>query len=95
MKKALLTAANLVSSHIQQGDAGVVLRSDGSFQIFQTHGPVTPGSMTEEQKMQAGKLLALSVALRSDAIMQHLMYIAMDPAKYDQTNMLAIPKLHS
>jgi hypothetical protein len=65
-----LQKENVSLSPIQEGDAGIVLKKDGSFQIFTT-GDVS-GSLTTEQQVQSTRLMALVVALSTPSIMDSL-----------------------
>jgi len=73
----LLTLENTVTSPIEHGDAGVILKPDGTFKVFSTgvDGPLTPA-----QEAQGRKLIALSIALRYPEVMMVLERMANDPA---------------
>lgn len=73
---ALLTLENTVSSPIEHGDAGVILKPDGTFKVFSTgiDGPLTPA-----QEAQGKKLIALAIALRYPEVMSVLERMANDP----------------
>lgn len=62
---------------IQEGDAGIILKPDGSFKIFSTGKIEEP--LTPEQEMQGRKLLALTVALKTPQVMQLLTDMSNDP----------------
>ncbi|UIN38381.1 hypothetical protein [Methylobacterium oryzae] len=74
---SLLTLENTVTSPIEHGDAGVILKPDGTFKVFSTgiDGPLTPA-----QEAQGRKLIALSIALRYPEVMMVLERMANDPA---------------
>lgn len=63
----LFTAANLATQPIQDGDAGFILRKDGSFQIFTT-GVIDPNALTARQQEQGELLMMLAVAVKSPQI---------------------------
>jgi len=75
----LLTHENIVSAPIESGDAGVILKPDGSFKVFST-GKLDVANLSEEQIQQGKVLLALAVALKYPEIMDILMMAATDPA---------------
>lgn len=74
---SLLTLEDTVTAPIEQGDAGVILKPDGTFKVFSTgvDGPLTPA-----QEAQGRKLIALSIALRHPEVMAVLERMANDPA---------------
>lgn len=59
----VFTAANLTNEPVQDGDAGFILRKDGSFQIFTT-GHIDPNALTARQQEQ-GQLLTLFALVTS------------------------------
>lgn len=75
---SLLTRENIVSSPIQDGDAGIVLKPDGTFQVFST-GRIDGENLTSEQELQGQKLMALAVALKFPQVMSLLLDMANDP----------------
>jgi hypothetical protein len=74
----LLTHKHIVSNPIQEGDAGIVLKRDGSFQLFST-GAIDADNLSPEQISQAKILNALAVALAIPQIMEVLFRMAEDP----------------
>lgn len=74
---SLLTLENVVSAPIQEGDAGIILKADGTFKVFSTG---VTGALSPAQEEQGKKLLALSVALSIPEVMNVLMQMASDPA---------------
>ena len=76
---SFFTNTDLVLSPIQEGDAGIVLKPDGSFQVFTT-GQIDPKNLTEAQIQQGEKLVALSLALKIPAVMDILVQMVNDPA---------------
>jgi hypothetical protein len=76
---ALLNIGNIASQPISEGDAGIVLKKDGSFQIFNTHAAVDPSNMTERQIEQTETLMAFAVALQIPEIMTILKQMSHDP----------------
>lgn len=78
-KTSLLTHENIVSAPIEEGDAGVILKADGSFKVFST-AKIDGTNLTPAQREQGEKLIALSVALKYPEIMGILMQMARDPA---------------
>lgn len=80
----LLTLENIVSSPIAEGDAGVILKADGSWNVFSTSKLGETG-LSPAQMEQGKKLIALSVALKHPQIMEILMQMANDPALVGDT----------
>lgn len=76
--KNLLTEKHLVNSPIENGDAGLILKADGTFQIFST-GEVNPDRLTDRQIDQGRKLNALALALAIPNVMHVLLQMADDP----------------
>lgn len=77
---ALVRIGNLMTYPIQEGDAGVILRRDGSYHFFNTHAGLDGANLTARQLEQAETLLAFAVALEHPAIMELLKNMASDPA---------------
>jgi hypothetical protein len=75
---ALLGSSQLLSSPIEEGDAGIVLKADGTFRVFST-GKIDANNMTEAQLEQGEKLVALSIALSIPQILNTLKAMANDP----------------
>jgi hypothetical protein len=74
---AMLNHKNIVSSPITNGDAGIILKENGSFEIF-TSGDLKNGTLTNEQQVQATKLMALSAALSIPSVMDTLITLSED-----------------
>lgn len=77
---SLLNQSNLVATPVQEGDAGLILRKDGSWQIFNCHANMDPEKLTDRQREQGETLLAFAVALQLPEIMDILKKMANDPA---------------
>jgi hypothetical protein len=76
---ALLQTVNIAAKPIQKGDAGIILRVDGSFELFNTHENIgKDGELTDRQLEQGAILLGLSAALRVPGIMDTLIQMAGD-----------------
>lgn len=76
---ALLSDSNLMHSPITDGDAGIVLKPDGSFKVF-TVGLIDKDNLTESQLAQGEKMVAISLALKIPAVMAVLIQMVNDPA---------------
>ena len=74
---SLLTLENVLSAPIEHGDAGIIIKPDGSFKVFATG---VEGDLTPEQMQQGEILVALSVALKFPQVMEVLKNMARDPA---------------
>lgn len=88
---ALLTLKQTTATPVQEGDVGIILKKDGSYEVFNTHAGFDPENMTEDQMEQGAKLLALTVALRYEAVMNVLRNMANDPAIVGQPVELGTP----
>ena len=77
--KNLLTLDHVTNAPISDGDAGVILRADGTFQLFST-GDMNGGNLTEEQMQIGRKLSALALALSLPSVMNVLYTMLDDPA---------------
>jgi hypothetical protein len=75
----LVGLEHLVADPIQTGDAGVILKIDGSFKVFST-GDIDPEHMTIAQVEQGRRLQALVLALSIPQVMQILFQMLDDPA---------------
>jgi hypothetical protein len=64
MSAELYTAKNVTAEPISEGDAGIILKPNGEFQIFNCHDNIDPNNMTDVQKEQGMKLIALATALK-------------------------------
>lgn len=80
------------TSPIQEGDAGVVLKKDGSFQIFNTHADFDPTKMTDRQIEQATILNAFKTALLHPAVLQVLIEVSNDPRIVGEIEDMGQPK---
>ncbi len=77
---ALINLKNIVAEPIQQGDAGIILRKNGDFQIFSTHGDeLDPNNMTERQIEQGKILMAFATAMQIPRVMELLIEMSLDP----------------
>jgi hypothetical protein len=76
---SLLTLENVTAAPIEAGDAGIILKADGSFRVFNCHEGLNPDNVTEAQKDQARKMMAFAVALQVPAVMEILYDFARNP----------------
>lgn len=74
----LLSFASNVSP-IADNDAGLIIKADGSVQLFNTYGVEDPSQFTAEQLKVGENLIALTIALQVPAIMDVLRSMAKDP----------------
>lgn len=91
INRSLLNLANVTATPITTGDAGIILKQDGTFQLFST-GEIDGNNMTPEQLAQGEKLFALAVALQVPGVMDTLLMMAADPAIVGE-NVIAIGRL--
>ena len=69
-----------MTSPIDEGDAGIVFKPDGTFRLFNTHTDMAEGKpLTAVQLEQGRKLQAFSLALQVPAVMDFLYGLAEDP----------------
>lgn len=66
-----LSVENLPTGPIVDGDAGIILKADGTFRIFTT-GEINPEALTPAQEEQGRKLMALATALSVPQLMHML-----------------------
>lgn len=76
---AKLSLQQLTPRLIENGDAGIILKADGTFQLFNVNDSFDPENMTDRQRQQGEQLFALSIALNIPAVMQILVQMANDP----------------
>lgn len=88
--RSLITHENFVTAPVEDSDAGIILKRDGSFKIFSTGNLQNENSLTLEQLEQGRKLIALSVALRCPDIMNFLLSCADDPDLFDDEELLSV-----
>lgn len=69
---------------IEAGDAGIILKADGSFQVFNTETSIDPDNLSEQQLELGRKIMGLSAALQVPEIMEILVRLANDPAVFDK-----------
>lgn len=77
LESSLLTQEH-VATAIAPGDAGIIIKSDGSFRIFTT-GDFDPNAPKPEQIAQAEAILSIAVALSVPQVMDILRDMARDP----------------
>jgi hypothetical protein len=75
---ALLSLLQVTATPIEEGDAGVIIKKDGSFQVFNTHMDLDPKNLTEMQIQQGRMILGLTIALKVPEIMEKLIELALD-----------------
>jgi hypothetical protein len=75
---ALLNLLQVTATPIEEGDAGVILKKDGTFQVFNTHTDLDPKNLTEMQIQQGRMILGLTIALKVPEIMEKLIELALD-----------------
>jgi len=75
----MLTLENTVSSPIDAGDAGIIIKADGKVQLFNTYTPEQLAAPTEAQKLAMQRLYYLMVALQIPQVMNVLSQLATDP----------------
>jgi hypothetical protein len=71
---------NTVTSPIATGDAGIIIKADGTPQIFNTYTKAQLESPTPEMTQTMQKLMALMVAWNLPPVMDVVMQVANDPA---------------
>ena len=81
-----LTLDNLTPKPIEEGDAGIILKPDGSFQIFNTHKHIDGTNLTPEQLRQGRILLALATASAHPELLDVLLEVSNDPDVMLQIN---------
>ena len=79
MMNHLFSLENTTPTPIEDGDAGIILRKDGSFRVFNTHKNITAENITERQIEQGMILMAFGVALKNPAVMRVLFELSQDP----------------
>ena len=70
---------NTVTSPIAAGDAGIIIKADGTPQIFNTYTPEQLASPTPEMTETMQKLMALMTAWNLPPVMDVVLQIANDP----------------
>lgn len=82
--KALLTREMLSDRfEWEEGDAGIVLKKDGTFRVVNTHQNIDPKNLTPRQIEQTNQLLALAAVLRVPSFMQTMLRAASDPEMFE------------
>jgi hypothetical protein len=76
---SLLTGPQVTATPIEKGDAGIILKKDGTFQLFNT-GDINPDApLSAFQEEMGMKLIALSIPLVHEPVMKMLLEMANDP----------------
>jgi hypothetical protein len=71
--------------HIEPGDAGIILKGDGTFQLWNTFKDIAPENLTPHQ-IEVGKILmGFAAALKLPQIMQVLHTVANDKNIFSET----------
>lgn len=94
---ALLQPSQLACSMpvLESGDVGVVVKPDGSFQVFSSGmAGIDESNMTEEQRQQGKRLIALAVALNSPDMIETLVSAACDDDVYRQDRIIDYGSKH-
>jgi hypothetical protein len=68
----MFTEKNLVKGPIENGDAGLVIKQDGTALVFNTFNIADPETVTDEQIETMKNLAALSFALSQPTVMAQL-----------------------
>jgi hypothetical protein len=76
----ILPVASITATPIEEGDVGIILKKNGSYQVFNTHRNFNPEKMTEPQIVQGKLLIALTTALTHPKLMAVLEAASLDPA---------------
>jgi len=78
MSHSLLNEQNLLTTPIQEGDVGIVIKPNGDWKVFTT-GTIDPEHLTDEQQVQGERLVGLTIALSIPQVMDMLIKMANDP----------------
>ncbi|MCK1534204.1 MULTISPECIES: hypothetical protein [unclassified Bradyrhizobium] len=68
---AIITRENVQPPVVEEGDAGIIIKADGTFRVFNTI--ADPANATPEQIELGRKLLALAAVLKDPEILGMLM----------------------
>lgn len=90
MQSLLDAATDFVKSPVEQGDMGIILKADRTFQIFATG--IDHTNLTAAQREDGEKLIALAVALKHQPIMDVLLSMSRDPEIVGH-ELIAMPKV--
>jgi hypothetical protein len=80
--RALINPENLVMPKFEDNEAGITLKSDGSFIVWSTF--KDPANPTEQQVTQVNSLRAFAAALQCPPIMDVLYQLADDKTLFPQ-----------
>jgi len=67
-----------ITQLISEGDAGIILKEDGSYQVFNLHADLEADNLTPRQIEQANILLGFTMALKFPQIMEVLYKLSKD-----------------
>jgi hypothetical protein len=67
---AIITRENVQAPQITEGDAGIILKKDGTFRVFNTI--ADPSNPTPAQRDQGRRLIALAAVLKDPVILDLL-----------------------
>lgn len=75
----MLNKSNLVAEPIEKGDAGVILKSNGTVKVFTSADyPADPDQLTDDQLEQGRRLQALALVAGNEELMQQILKIVDD-----------------
>ncbi|WP_062120373.1 hypothetical protein [Aureimonas sp. AU40] len=97
-QNAILSPENLPhdADLLVKGDAGIIIKEDGSFRAFSISGgePVDPATMSEGKKRQGAIMLALSLAVQTPEILNMLLDLLSDPEVANQAKVVDYGTAH-
>ncbi|MCK1543368.1 hypothetical protein IVB12_15740 [Bradyrhizobium sp. 179] len=67
---AIIERENVQAPTVAEGDAGIILKADGTFRVFNTI--ADPANLTPAQRELGKKLIALATALQDPTILELL-----------------------
>lgn len=67
---AIIERENVQTPTVEEGDAGIILKADGTFRVFNTF--KDPTNLTPAQREVGKKLIALAAALHDQTILDLL-----------------------
>lgn len=69
---SLLTLDQVTNQPLASTDAGIVLKEDGTFRVFNLHKDIDPNNITEAQGAQMRKIMALTFVLQTPELLDQL-----------------------
>lgn len=87
-----LHSQNVAQPTFDEGDAGIILKKNGDFQIFNTHKSIDPNNLTPEQLAQGKRLIAAGLVMQHSHLLEMVLNAAAEAVPYGADNVVEFAK---